>query len=196
MFPKFTQVANDVQARFLINVGKNSDEETSIKLNRFPAFGGMTKNSLIMKRKEFKTRINAPKEKVWKVLWDDETYGKWTAAFFEGSRAETDWQEGSKVQFLDPDGNGMLSKIKKSQPCDKMYFEHSGVVHAGVEDTGSEEAKKWKGLVENYTLTKNEGGTELLIETDIPEAYLKMFEKAWPMALERVKELSEVNKIS
>ncbi len=52
-----------------------------------------------MKRKESKIEIKAPKEKVWKVLWDDETYGKWTAAFFEGSHAETGWKEGRKLHL-------------------------------------------------------------------------------------------------
>jgi len=144
-----------------------------------------------MKRRTFKTKINASKEKVWKVLWGDETYPKWTAPFMEGSRAETDWEQGGKIHFLGPDGNGMVARIKKSDPYSAMYFEHLGVVKDGVEDTESEKAKKWAGAEENYTLEKTDGKTELTVETDIAEEYLESFEKAWPEALLKVKELSE-----
>ena len=34
---------------------------------------------------KFFNHINAPKEKVWKVLWDDSSYRKWTSVFMEGS---------------------------------------------------------------------------------------------------------------
>ncbi|SKB56451.1 hypothetical protein SAMN05660903_01467 [Salegentibacter salinarum] len=43
-----------------------------------------------MERKEFISTINASREKVWEVLWSDDTYPKWTAPFSEGSRAESD----------------------------------------------------------------------------------------------------------
>ena len=57
-----------------------------------------------MKTLEFKTTIKASKEKVWFILWDNITYGKWTTLFCEGSYAVTDWQQGSKVHFLSPSG--------------------------------------------------------------------------------------------
>ena len=50
-----------------------------------------------MERKEFTIDINAPREKVWDVLWQDDSYRKWTSVFSEGSHAETDWKKGSKV---------------------------------------------------------------------------------------------------
>lgn len=37
--------------------------------------------------------INASKEKVRHVLFDDATYRIWAAEFMEGSYAESDWQE-------------------------------------------------------------------------------------------------------
>ncbi len=85
----------------------------------------------------------------------------------------------------------MVSKIKKSDPHNLMYIEHMGIVMDGVEDTKSEGAKKWRGAIENYTLTKLDGKTELHIKTDIVEEYLDSFEKIWPNALQKVKELSE-----
>jgi uncharacterized protein YndB with AHSA1/START domain len=63
-----------------------------------------------MQKINFSISINAPKEKVWKVLWNDDSYRKWTSAFAEGSYAVTDnWKEGTKVKFLDPKGSGMIS---------------------------------------------------------------------------------------
>lgn len=41
---------------------------------------------------DFKIEINAPKEKVCSVLWDDETYRKWTTVFCEGTYAVSDWK--------------------------------------------------------------------------------------------------------
>lgn len=146
-----------------------------------------------MKRKEFKTTIHAPREKVWGVLWNDATYRQWTAPFMEGSRAETDWSEGSKVRFLGPDGNGMVSKIKTNDPYEFMSIEHLGIVKEGVEDTTSEEAKKWKGAMENYSLSSFDGKTELLVETDIAEKHLAEFQKIWLEAIEKIKELSEID---
>ncbi len=61
-----------------------------------------------METKEFKISINAPKEKVWDVLWNDPFYRAWTSVFAEGSHAETDWKKGSKVLFLDNKGRGMV----------------------------------------------------------------------------------------
>ncbi len=69
-----------------------------------------------MEKQTFSTTINAPKEVVWKTLWDDETYRKWTSVFSATSYAETDWKEGSKVLFLDADGSGMVSRIEANRP--------------------------------------------------------------------------------
>ena len=49
-----------------------------------------------MEKLHYDIAINATPEKVWKVLWTDQTYREWTSAFSEGSHAKTDWKEGSK----------------------------------------------------------------------------------------------------
>ncbi|RFN59940.1 SRPBCC family protein [Marixanthomonas ophiurae] len=144
-----------------------------------------------MKRKEYTVTISASQEKVWEVLWSDETYRKWTAPFAEGSYAETDWKEGSKVLFLGPNGNGMISGIKTRNEPTYMSIEHLGIIVDGKKDTSSEEVKDWAGAMENYTLEEKDGKTKLTVEVDIAEAYLNSFEKAFPKALQIVKELSE-----
>jgi len=144
-----------------------------------------------MEKINFKTVINAAPEKIWKVLWNDDTYRQWTSAFSEGSYAETDWQEGSKVLFLDGKGQGMVSKIAANRPNEFMSIEHLGFVKDGIEDTNSEEVKAWAGAHEDYTLKKVNGKTELLVDMDVTDDFKDYFKETWPKALENVKRLSE-----
>jgi hypothetical protein len=147
-----------------------------------------------MKKLNFSTNIKAPKEKVWDTLWDLESYRAWTSAFAEGSYAKTDnWKEGTKVLFLDPKGSGMVSMVAKNKPNEYMSFKHLGEVINGVEDTTSDRVKAWSGATENYTLKEENGGTTLAIDMDITDEFKEMFEKIWPRALEKVKELAEQN---
>lgn len=144
-----------------------------------------------MEKLQFSTRINAPKEKVWKTLWEDNTYRKWTSVFSPTSYADTDWKEGSKVLFLDGKGDGMVSKIETNRPNELMSFKHFGEVRNGAEDTESEKVKGWAGAMENYILKEAGGLTELLVEMDMNEEYKEMFMQMFPKALEQVKVLSE-----
>ncbi|MCR9226815.1 MAG: SRPBCC domain-containing protein [Flavobacteriaceae bacterium] len=141
---------------------------------------------------KFKIIIKATPEKVWQVLWNDSTYRKWTTVFAEGSFAETDWQEGSKALFLGPDrGGGMVSRIKRNIPNERMTIEHLGVVKGGVESFESKEAKQWAGAIEEYTLKSVDEGTLLRVEMETIEDYKSFFQETWPKALEKVKELAE-----
>lgn len=144
-----------------------------------------------MERKEFKININASREKVWDILWEDATYREWTSAFAEGSHAVTDWQKGSKVLFLGDGGGGMVATIVDKVPNEYMSFMHLGEVKDGVEDTESDAVKKWAGGTENYTLRSIGGGTELTVDMNIPPDFMDYFMKTWPLALKKVKEISE-----
>jgi hypothetical protein len=144
-----------------------------------------------MEKQEFKIAIDAPREKVWKILWTEDTYREWTAAFSEGSHAITDWKKGSKVLFLDGKGMGMVSKIDEAIPNEFMSFEHLGIVQNGVEDTESEKVKEWAGAHENYILKDNQGKTELQVELDMNDEYKEYFTTTFPKALQKVKELAE-----
>ena len=146
-----------------------------------------------MEKIKFSTSIKAPKEKVWKVLWDDASYRKWTHVFSEGSYAVTDWKEGGKVLFLDGNGKGMVSKIETNRPNEFMSIKHLGKVNNGVEDLDSEQTKQWSGAHENYTLKETGGVTTLTLEMDITDEYKDYFMKTFPAALEQVKVLSENN---
>ena len=78
-----------------------------------------------MKTLRFTITIHAPKEAVWATLWNDSTYREWTSVFSEGSYADTDWKEGSKVLFLSGTGEGMYSTIARNKPneCSSNIWE-------------------------------------------------------------------------
>lgn len=136
--------------------------------------------------------INASKEKIWRVLLEDETYRQWTSAFHEGSYAETDWQEGSQALFKGPDGGGMVSKIILHQPNEAMIMEHQGMLKAGgVPDLDSPASKEWQGFRETYRLTGQDGDVQLHIDQDMPEEHLASFTTMWKKALQNVKTLAE-----
>ena len=144
-----------------------------------------------MEKQHFIILIDAPRQKVWQILWNDQSYPEWTSVFGEGSRAETDWKKGSKVLFLGGSNEGMVSKIEENIANEFMSFKHLGIVKNGVEDMDSEEVKKWKGAMENYTLKDVNGKTELIIDMDIAEDHSDYFQNTWPKALEKVKEMAE-----
>ena len=144
-----------------------------------------------MKKLTFSTTINAPKDRVWRTLLDDETYRKWTSPFHEGSYAVTDWKPGSKALFLGPDGSGMVSRIAEHRPDQYLAIEHVGMVKGGVEDTTSDDVKKWAGAQETYTLHENGAQSTLLIQMDSTDEHTQFFQDTWPKALATLKQLAE-----
>jgi uncharacterized protein YndB with AHSA1/START domain len=148
-----------------------------------------------MNKLHFSIVIDAPVDRVWNTMLDDDTYRQWTEAFTPGSHYVGEWKPGSKILFLGPDEKGrmggMVSRIKELDPYRFVSIEHVGVVHDGKEDTTSEAVKGWAGALENYTFKQTESGTELLIEMDSHEDYAEMFQDMWPKALRKLKELSE-----
>ncbi len=148
-----------------------------------------------MERLTFKTTINAPVAKVWNTMLNDETYRQWTSAFHEGSYYKGDWSAGSKMLFLGPndDGSegGMVSMVKENRLHEYISLQHIGLVGNGIEDTTSEEARKWSPAFENYTFVEKDGVTELTVELDTLLEYKEMFENMWLKALEKLKEIAE-----
>lgn len=93
--------------------------------------------------------------------------------------------------FLSPGGNGMVSKVRENRINEFMSFEHLGEVKDGVEDTTSDAVKSWAGALESYTLSENNGSTELLVDLDIAGCHKDYMVQAWPKALEALKYLAE-----
>ncbi len=145
-----------------------------------------------MVRMIFSVQAKASKQAVWEMLWDDKTYRIWTSVFSEGSHVETDWEEGSRILFLDGNGNGMYSLIEKHTPCEFMSFKHLG----DIKDMNKEgNQSEWSGSTESYTLTEVNGFTRLVVEVDVEDEYQDFFRQQFPLALEKVKELVEEKKV-
>lgn len=147
--------------------------------------------SLVMETLSFEISIQASKEKVWKTLWGDETYRQWTSIFGEGSRVETDWQEGSSIRFLAGGGEGIYGNIYKKVPNEIMVFKHQGLVVDGKNQPLDGESQNWFGAREEYSLTEENQKTRLRVDLEITSDTKDYFAKTFPKAMESVKELSE-----
>ena len=141
---------------------------------------------------QFSIDIEAKNSNIWHALWDDNSYREWANIFFEGSYAisNSNWEEGSKVLFLAPDQSGIYSIIEKHEPNECIQFKHIGNVLEGKEQVIDEETKKWTGARESYTLTK-EKYYILTIEIDVLDEHLEFMKEKLPLALDKIKFLSE-----
>ncbi len=149
-----------------------------------------------MERIQFKSFINAPREKVWNIMLDDATYREWTkvfnpdgpASFFEG-----DWSLGSAMKFIGSGENGslsgMYSVVKENKPYDFLSIRHIGEIKEGKEVPW--ETPEGVEALENYTFTEKDGGTELVVDLDTLTEYKEMFQDMCPKALEKLKEICE-----
>lgn len=144
-----------------------------------------------METLEFTIKIKGSAEKVWDVLWKEETYKKWTSVFCEGSYTISEWNQGDKIHFMSPNGEGMYSVIETKTPNEYMAFKHLGEMKNFEELPIDEETKKWTGAMETYRLIPEEEFTTLIAQVDVVEKYLDYFKETFPKGLEKVKELSE-----
>ena len=149
------------------------------------------KDEPILTSISFQISIEAKKERVWTVLWDEGFYNKWTSVFAEESSAVSDWNEGSTIEFLDGKGNGMYSLIETKIPGELMVFKHLGEIKDGLQIPVNDKTSFWSGSLEKYSLTENEGITELKIELDSTKEFVDYFTEAFPKALQKIKELAE-----
>lgn len=144
-----------------------------------------------METLKFIIKIEAPREKVWTVLWGDKTYKQWTNVFCEGTYVETTWDEGDKILFLNPNGEGMNSIIEKKIPNEFMAFKHISGLKDFKELPIDAETKEWTGAMETYRLTQENEFTILEVNVDTLEKYIDYFKTTFPNGLEVLKKLSE-----
>lgn len=142
-----------------------------------------------MKKLEYKTQISANPEKIWETLWNQETYKIWSGVMNEGARFEGNFEEGAFIDLYDANNNGMFNFIERNIPNKEMTMQHKGWIYNGVRDD-----QGWEESRETYSLTENEGGTELKISVDALDEFEGFFNSNYPKVLEKVKELSEAEK--
>lgn len=140
-----------------------------------------------MKQLEFSIEINASKEKVWNILWEDQSYRDWTSRFIPGSYYEGELKEGNDILFLSPGKHGLFAKVEKVIPFQSMHFVHFGLVIDGI----SQPKTFNEGAIEHYDLFESELGTKITVSLRTEEEYIDYFNNSFPRALNAVKQLSE-----
>lgn len=144
-----------------------------------------------VKRIQFTATINAPVSIVWRHITSLESYKRWTSAFAEGSHFEGSWEQGEKIRFLAPSGDGMLAEIAENRRHSFISIRHLGFIANGIEDTTSEAVRAWAPAYENYTLLSVPEGTRMVVDQDVAVEWEEHISQAWPRALALLKELSE-----
>lgn len=137
-----------------------------------------------MKPLEFKTEINANPEKVWKTLWEAESYKEWNSGnTFEGS-----WNEGEEMKFLDPKSNGMYSLVEKNIPQKELTMKHLGWIM-----NGELSPQGWEDSRISYLVSPTENGSELQIKINSLDEFADFYNGFIPKVSEKIKEISERN---
>lgn len=144
-----------------------------------------------IKRLRFTISISAPTSTVFKLMIDPQSYKKWTSAFTEGSYFEGSWEQGQKIRFLSPSGDGMVAEIAEFQANHFISIRHLGYVVGGVDDTESDAIRSWTPAYENYTFQETSAGTMLIVEQDVTDEYEACMAEAWPKALDALKAICE-----
>ncbi|MDI9311730.1 MAG: hypothetical protein QM535_16080 [Limnohabitans sp.] len=151
-----------------------------------------------MIRLQFKIEIKASAQKVYEAMLglnNKKTYENWTSAFNPTSTYEGNWEKGSKIYFVGVDETGkrggMVSKIEDNQIAKYVSILHYGFLDGETEITTGEQVEKWAGGFENYSFQENDGLTTLTVDIDAVEDYLDFFNKTYPIALDKLKEICE-----
>ena len=145
-----------------------------------------------METLEYEISIKASVQKIWDLLWNQETYPQWTQFFMEGSQFKTDWEVNGKTYFLDAHGNGMVSTILSLEKPREVVFSHLGMFKDGVEDTKSKEVIEWSGAQEKYFLLEiDENTTELRAIVHTSKDMEELMNKGFIQGFEVLKKLAE-----
>lgn len=144
-----------------------------------------------LKRLQFSTIISAPTARVWSTMLNHESYQAWASVFCEGSYYEGSWEQGKRIRFLTPSGEGMIAEIAESRPQQFISIRHLGEISKGIDGTDNSNSAAWAGAYENYTFKSIPGGTQLIVDQDVIAEYEQYLRDTWPKALEKLKKLCE-----
>jgi uncharacterized protein YndB with AHSA1/START domain len=139
----------------------------------------------------FAAAIQASRETVWRTMLAPDTFRLWAAEFAEGSYFEGSWDQGARIRFLVPSGEGIVAVIAENRPHEFLSIKHVGYVKDGVEDTESEMVRAWAPAFENYSLSYAGLSTQLRVDLDVTPEFEEHMTTVWPKALDRLKRLCE-----
>jgi uncharacterized protein YndB with AHSA1/START domain len=158
-------------------------------LNNFAEYAG----NPVKKMLRFQVEINAPADKVYQRLIDDQGYREWTAVFNPTSHFIGTWEKDSEMLFIGHDDHGvvhgMVSKILENIPGKTIIMEHLRAYR--TEEHPAVDLDPWSGFVEGYHLSEKELSTIFMVETDTTPEFVDEFLVLWPKALKKLKEICE-----
>jgi hypothetical protein len=85
----------------------------------------------------------------------------------------------------------MVSEIADNMPFRFVSIRHYGILDGENEITEGAEVEKWAGGLENYSFEENNGVTTVTVDVDSMEDYIDFFNKTFPKALDKLKEIAE-----
>jgi hypothetical protein len=144
-----------------------------------------------MKTLRFETVIHAPRAQVWDTMLGPETYKAWAAAFCEGTYYVGSWEEGARIHFLAPSGDGMSAVIAENRLHQFVSIRHIGMIENGVEDTTSDKVRAWAPAYENYRFEEVAGVCTVTVTLDTAAEWEAYMLDAFPKALASLKSLCE-----
>lgn len=157
-------------------------------------FRNYVEDLAVLERIHYEIEIDVDPITVHKTMLDEENYRVWTAPFSPTSRYEGTWEKGTKLLFIgDSDGErgGMVSMVEENIPGELVSLRHVGLVHGDLEITEGPHVQGWAGAHEIYTFADIGGKTKLGIDVDVNREFKDHFDQSWPIALAKLKELSE-----
>ena len=142
-----------------------------------------------MKEMKFTTDIRASRQKVWDVLWHDDTFREWAGIIDPGTYMVGDLEVGSEIQFISSEnGYGVTSLVEDLVHGELLVLNH----RADTQNTGaSEREKEWTGGTEVYSLAQSGDITTLVVAIDVPVDMEDYFSVNYPKAVERIKQLAQ-----
>lgn len=146
-----------------------------------------------MNQLTFSIEIQASKQDVWHVLWDDATFRQWAGLIDPGAYMKGELIQGKTVEFISSEnGYGVTSFVEEVEPTKYLLLKH----HADTQNVGAElRSDEWTGGSEEYRLQEQGDAVVLTAVFDVPPEMKKYFEENYPIALEKVKELAEKNEL-
>jgi hypothetical protein len=146
-----------------------------------------------METLSFEKVIDAPKQKIWDILWNENLQRM--DEIFQSGCMKSDWKVGGKTYFLNSEGEGMVSTIDSIEQPDQIIFKHLGMIDKeGNEDIHSKEVMEWSGCFEKYILIDFGGKTKLHAEVQTEKEWQDHMNTGFIKGLEIVKDLAERNK--
>lgn len=145
-----------------------------------------------MKTVSYEIKIQCSREKVFSAMLDEEQYKQWTAVFAPGSRYKGKWEEGATIEFFaetkDGKTGGMKSLIEKLIPNELVRIRHLAMF-----ENKKQQSFEDSDFYEVYHYLKEGENTLLKVELDTNDEWIPYFDKTFPKALEKLKEICEQN---